>query len=558
VEIPDTIGVAGAGTMGGGIAQLACLCGARTLLHDPAEGAVERAITRIERRLAHEVSRGRLSEAAAAEAGDRLQGAGSLSELAPCGLVIEAAPESLALKRALLAELSEEVVDERCVLATNTSSLLVTEIAAAVRVPERVVGMHFFNPPPAMAAMELVAGVASSPHAIAVARATGEAMGKVVIDAQDGPGFLVNRCNRPFTLEALRLLGERVAEAKQIDRICRLGGGFRMGPFELMDLVGIDVNLAVARSMFEQGFSEPRWRPSPIPVRLVAAGRLGRKSGRGYYEYPASGAETAGPGSGAAHRDPDGEPPARGGGGDRTVDIAGEGQLAIELRELAAEAGWSVADRDGVRQEEPYLVIDAGAPGEPRPVAAAAPGPRAISCAAGSLARLDASGAAVGFHVLPPLRGAHLIELARGAESPTASIEACEHFFGTLGMHTAWVGDAPGLVLGRFVSQLVNEAAFALGEGVGTADDIDAGVINALNYPRGILRWADEIGLDVILGVLDALYEERRDERYRPAPLLTALVWSGRLGARTGEGFFRWAPEGARPSGDRGAASGGG
>jgi 3-hydroxybutyryl-CoA dehydrogenase len=418
--------------------------------------------------------------------------------------------------------------------------------------------MHFFNPPPVMAAMELVAGVASSPRAIAVARATGEAMGKVVIDAQDGPGFLVNRCNRPFTLEALRLLGERVAEAKQIDRICRLGGGFRMGPFELMDLVGVDVNLAVARSMFEQGFCEPRWRPSPIPVRLIAAGRLGRKSGRGYYEYPASGAETPGAGGGAAHRDPDGAPPARGGGADRAVTIAGQGQLATELRELAAEAGWSVAEPDDGGPEEPFILIDAWARGEPRPATPPATGLRAISCAAGSLARLDGSGAAVGFHLLPPLRGARLVELTLGAASPTANIEACEHFFGTLGWHTAWVGDAPGLVLGRFVSQLVNEAAFALGEGVGTADDIDAGVINALNYPRGILRWADEIGLDVILGVLDALCEERRDERYRPAPLLTALVWSGRLGARTGEGFFHWAPEGARPSGDRRPAGGGG
>src|SRR5271165_3402731 len=190
MEVPGTIGVAGAGTMGSGIAQLACLCGARTLLYDPAEGASSRALAAIERRLAHEVSRGRLRQGAAASAHARLEGVDGLSKLSECQLVIEAAPESLQLKRELLAQLSESVVDGECVLATNTSSLLVTEIAAAVRGPERVVGMHFFNPPPLMVAMELVAGVASSPRAVAVARATGEAMGKVVIEAQDGPGFL--------------------------------------------------------------------------------------------------------------------------------------------------------------------------------------------------------------------------------------------------------------------------------------------------------------------------------------------------------------------------------
>ena len=145
--------------------------------------------------------------------------------------------------------------------------------------------MHFFNPAPLMALLEVVAGEQSSEEALAVARAAGEAMGKHVIDAADGPGFLVNRCNRPFGLEALRLLQERIAPLEEIDRICRLGGGFRMGPFELMDLVGVDVGLDVSRSFYEQSFGEPRWRPSPISVRTVAAGRLGRKSGRGFYDY---------------------------------------------------------------------------------------------------------------------------------------------------------------------------------------------------------------------------------------------------------------------------------
>ena len=187
--------------------------------------------------------------------------------------MIEAAPERLEIKRELFARLSEQIVSDECVLATNTSSLLVTAVASAAVRPERVVGMHFFNPAPVMRLLEVVAGEQSSDSALSLARATGEAMGKHVIVAADGPGFLVNRCNRPFGLEALKLLEEQVASIEEIDRICRLGGGFRMGPFELMDLVGVDTGLDIARSFYEQSFGEPRWRPSPITVRTVAAGR---------------------------------------------------------------------------------------------------------------------------------------------------------------------------------------------------------------------------------------------------------------------------------------------
>src|SRR5580704_15992354 len=193
--------------------------------------------------------------------------------------------------------------------------------------PERVDGMDFFNPPPVMRVLEVVAGEESSASALALARAAGEAMGKTVIDAVDGPGFLVNRCNRPFGLEALRLLQERVATIEEIDRICRLEGGFRMGPFELMDLVGVDVGLDVSRSFYEQSFGEPRWRPSPITVKTVAAGRLGRKAGAGYYDYSAGK---------DGHRAPDPDPPAAG-GGEGVVVIAGESSLALELEQAAAK-----------------------------------------------------------------------------------------------------------------------------------------------------------------------------------------------------------------------------
>jgi 3-hydroxybutyryl-CoA dehydrogenase len=525
---PKTIGVAGAGTMGAGIAQLACLSGARTLLHDPVPEALERGLGHIRSQLSRGVERGRLSAEQAAAAGERLTPAPALEALAESELVIEAAPERLELKRELFARLSDGIVSNDCVLATNTSSLLVTAVATAAERPERVVGMHFFNPPPVMRLLEVVAGEQSSDAALALARAAGEAMGKHVIVAVDGPGFLVNRCNRPFGLEALKLLQEGMAPLEEIDRICRLGGGFRMGPFELMDLVGVDTGLDVSRSFYEQSFGEPRWRPSPITVRTVAAGRLGRKSGRGYYDY------AEGP---RRYRPADPEPPPAG-GGEGVVVIAGRTPLAAALADAAATAGWEVAFAEEAHEREPpFLILDV-APGE-EPEGPLQGGPQAILCAPGSLGMLDPGGGGVGFHVLAPLQEATLVELTRGPDSARSAQTAAERFFATLGKHTAWVGDAPGLVLGRIVCQVVNEAAFAVAEGVGSAEDVDAGMVHGLNYPRGILGWADEIGLDHVLAVLDGLYEERREERYRAAPLLRSLVMSGRLGHQTGEGFFK-------------------
>jgi 3-hydroxybutyryl-CoA dehydrogenase len=526
--MPDTIGVLGAGTMGSGIAQLACIAGARTLLHDPIPDALERGVSSIHRHLDRAVERSRLSAEEATAAKERLRAAPELTDLSPAGLVIEAAPEKLELKQKMFSTLADGIVSEDCVLATNTSSLLVTAIAAAVPHPERVVGMHFFNPAPLMRLLEVVAGPESTDTALQTARATGEAMGKVVIDAVDGPGVLVNRCNRPFGLEALKLLQERVSDISTIDRIARLEGGFRMGPFELMDLVGVDVGFDVSRSFYEQSFYEPRWRPSMITARTVAAGHHGRKAGRGYYDY-ANGTD--------AYRDPDPEPLAPQ-PGDGVLVIAGDGALAEELGEAAQAVGWDVRAPVEADGDVPFLVLDCSLGDEPpEPLQG---GPQAILCAAGSLATLDPGGGAVGFHVLPPLDKARLVELTRGASTPRSAAEAIEHLFATLGKHTAWVADAPGLVLGRMLSQVINECAFALGEGVGSAADIDAGMIHGLNYPRGPLAWADEIGLDHVLMILDALYEERREERYRTAPALRELGLAGRLGRQTGAGFFEY------------------
>ncbi|MGN6557760.1 MAG: 3-hydroxyacyl-CoA dehydrogenase NAD-binding domain-containing protein [Solirubrobacterales bacterium] len=279
----ERVGVVGAGTMGGGIAQVAALGGFETVLYDEfPEVAFVRAAN-IGEDLAKGAARRRWSEEDAEAASELVHATEDIAELAGCDLVIEAAPEKLELKREIFTRLAE-LLGPDAVLASNTSSLRVSEIAAGVPQPERVVGMHFFNPPPLMKLVEVVAAERSSEEALAAATEVGERMGRTPIRAKDSPGFVANRLARPFTLESLRMLGDGLADAARIDRIVRLGGGFRMGPFELLDLIGLDVNLEIAHSFFAQGEVE-RWRPNPIQEKLVAEGRLGRKSERGYYLY---------------------------------------------------------------------------------------------------------------------------------------------------------------------------------------------------------------------------------------------------------------------------------
>jgi 3-hydroxybutyryl-CoA dehydrogenase len=361
-----------------------------------------------------------------------------------------------------------------------------------------------------MRLVEVVAGARSSPEALAVARATGEAMRRHVIDAVDGPGFLVNRCNRPFGLEALRLLQERVATVEQIDRIVRLGGGFRMGPFELMDLVGLDVGFEVQKSFYAQSFGEPRWRPSPLSARMVAAGKLGRKTGEGWYAYP--------PGR------PEDAPAPERSRGEGLIVVSGEGALAAELLDAAEAAGWDARTPEEAAGEVATLIVDCGSTEDDPPLQG---GPQVLLLDQAPLAALDPGGSSAGFFALAPL--GELVEMTRSPTTSARTAGTAERFFASLGRRVEWVADAPGLVLGRIVAQLVNEACFALGEGAGTAADVDAGLVLGMNHPRGPLEWADHHGAAEMLAVLEALQREYGEERYRPAPALLRAVRAGDL-----------------------------
>src|SRR5687767_7929391 len=280
----DTIGVAGAGAMGRGIAQIAAQAGSVVRLYDTQPAAVQKAIQELGSQWDRLLEKGRMDAAAVAAAKERVRPAASLQELADCRLVVEAVVERLDVKRSLFAEL-EGIVAPDAVLATNTSSLSVTAIAAGLQRPQRVAGYHFFNPVPLMKVVEVIAGLKTEPSVCEGLTEYAHQMGHTPVQAQDTPGFIVNHAGRGYNTEALRIAGEGIADFATIDRILRDQVGFKLGPFELMDLTGLDVSHPVMESIYTQYYDEPRYRPSVITAQRLAAGMVGKKVGEGFYRY---------------------------------------------------------------------------------------------------------------------------------------------------------------------------------------------------------------------------------------------------------------------------------
>ena len=279
----NSVAVIGSGTMGRGIAQAAALAGHWVMLYDLTEEIAERGLRTIRHSIDEGVRRGKTTAEAAAQATDALSATTDLAEAARADLVIEAVPEELELKRKVFGRL-DAAAAPHTILASNTSSFSISAIAAATHHPQRVIGLHFFNPAHLMPLVEIIRGDWTSDETVAIGHDFVEKLGKTPVLCLDSPGFIVNRVARPFYGEAFRLLGEQAADHETIDRLMR-SLGFRMGPFELLDLIGLDVNLAVTQSVYDAYFQDPKYRPHPIQQRMVQSGRLGRKGGRGFYEY---------------------------------------------------------------------------------------------------------------------------------------------------------------------------------------------------------------------------------------------------------------------------------
>lgn len=534
-----TVGVIGAGTMGAGIAQVAAAAGCRVLLQDVSDAQLQRAVDQIGRLLRRSVERGRLSAEAAGAMLGRIQTTIHLDDLAPADVVVEAAPERMDLKREIFSRLGD-ICGPAAILTTNTSSLSVTGLATASGRPDRFAGLHFFNPAPLMPLVEVIQGDATSPETVQLLKDLAVRFGKTPVIARDTPGFIVNRVARPFYGEALRLLGEGLVDVATADRLVR-SAGFRMGPFQLMDLIGIDVNFAVTQSVYEAYFHEPRYRPHPIQRRLVEAGALGRKTGRGFYRYQ-EGADPE-----PALGPPPFEPPdqlagsagsgAAGGAGDAAGGaqrwlITGSGPAAEALAARAAAAGVIVDRMTEPRAPDhrPDLVVDLEPLwGEERLRRVARldqvlpPGvPLAAACWGGSLRELRGvvqdHRPLAGFSLWLPLGDAPVVEWIVPGDTWDAALTAAGAF-AAAGLVPAWVGDAPGGVVGRIVSMLVNEAAFAVTEGVAEPEAIDTAMRLGTNYPMGPWAWYAE-AKPLVRAVLEGLHRHYREERYRLAPLL--------------------------------------
>jgi 3-hydroxybutyryl-CoA dehydrogenase len=490
------LGVVGTGTMGRGIAQIAAAAGIEARLLDARPGAAEEARAALAATFETLAAKGKMGADAAREAAARLRPVAGEGDLAGCHVVVEAIVEDLGAKRDLFARL-EPVVGDDCLLATNTSSLSVTSIAAACGRPGRVGGFHFFNPVPLMKVVEVIGGALTEPWVADALSALARRVGHRPVLAADTPGFIVNHAGRGFGTEALRILQEGVARFDEVDRILREACGFRMGPFELLDLTGLDVSHPVMESVYGQFYQEPRFRPSHLLRQRLEAGLLGRKTGRGFYAYaegrpvPVAPPET-----------PRADP--------------------VPVWVAAAEPAWREA-LAGVVRDAGWPLDEAGAPG---------PGSLCLLAPLGD----DATTAALA-HGIDPARAA-AVDMLFGIDrrrtlmttpvTAPAFRDAAHALLAAGGVPVSAIEDSPGFVAQRVVATIVNIACDIAQQRIATPGDVDGAVTLGLGYPRGPLAWGDALGPARVLAVLQAMLQATGDPRYRPSLWLSRRA---RLGA---------------------------
>ena len=477
--------------MGRGIAQIAAQAGAQVRLLDTQPDVTAQAVASVRAQWDKMLAKGKLSADEAQACAERLQVAGQLSELAGCDLVIEAVAENLEVKQALFAAL-EQVVGDSAVLATNTSSLSVTAIAAGLAHPERFAGFHFFNPVPLMKVVEVIAGLRTAPEVCQRLSAFAQAMGHTPVAASDTPGFIVNHAGRGFGTEALRILSEGMADPVTIDRILRDQVGFKLGPFELLDLTGLDVSHAVMESIYRQYHDEARYRPSALAAQRVAGGLLGRKTGQGFYRYE------------------DG------------VMVAPPPEAPVPVRETLPPV-W-VSSRAARRAEIYQLLKDLGAKIEtgqsPSPEALTLVAPLGLDVTTVAVVeRLDPA-RTLGIDMLFDDKSTRRRVLATNPATRSDMRDAAHALFARDGKPVSVIRDSGGFVTQRVVAHIVNIAADICQQGVCSPDDLDTAVTLGLGYPMGPLALGDLLGPSNVLEVLFNLQTVYGDQRYRPSPWL--------------------------------------
>ena len=495
LPLDKAVVVIGAGTMGSGIAEVAASAGHPVYLRDTSEAALEKGIAQIRRSLDKRVERGRLDAAQRDAIIARLKPVDARAPLDNVGLVIEVIVENLDVKVAVLKQIESEV-DAQTIIASNTSSLSVTAIAGRLVRPDRVVGMHFFNPATVLPLVEVVSGHATAPEVARTIVETARAWGKVPVACRSTPGFIVNRIARPYYGEALRLLQEQAATPATLDAVMRECGGFKMGPCELMDLIGHDVNFAVTRSVYDGFFDDPRYKPSLVQKDLVDAGWLGRKSGRDFFDYRDGAVVPSADDAGLRAKVP--------------------GQVRIE-----GDLGPAAALADLLKRQDETAVLQGDGPGLLRVDGVAV----ALSDGRTATERSVVLGEPVVlFDLALDYGSCSRVALAASLQATDEHIAKAIGLFVLLGKKVSLLDDAPGMAVTRTVAMLVNEAADAVYQGIASADDVDAAMQKGVNYPIGPMAWGRRIGFDHVATVLRHLEQAYGEERYRTSLWLQRTV----------------------------------